>query len=333
MGLIEAALLRGCHDLGAGRSDQSVRVPTLLAHLEEVENIGRRYSWEVVCDITNRDELHLPLLFARDVLNGGLDEANFEEVALTPIARLIVESQSQELSAIVSLINGNLYSGGKRPPFSPIRTLEVLRELEIAPDISEDVIIRLMGSVEFPRPCEVSGDMRSLMRGESTILTVRARINVTRQDDRVILLVDQFPPGLSAHTVARGLSYYLPAEWSRRRYQYDANRVPIDGLVDLSGGIERIYDLQKVRITLDPGADPEPVIERLRGADGVDLAKTWPVLGFNGVKRVVEAVLPLGVPRLLTGIRERLRPAGVDNSLDALEKGIRETARLSESGR
>jgi hypothetical protein len=199
LGLVEVTVLDAL-DVAAresgGRPFKSAKVVSMV---EERIGLAPGYAYEVLIDLAL--PWKVPVILVRKGGNFGSRDGfppmgfHETEAGLSPAGEVALAAERGEIAPVpIGLINGNAYRAGTRPPFRPQGIIDAIREVIRRPRVADDEITAIIGLPDFLTGCEVTGDLAALASGETTELTLRARITV--DEGKCQLLVQDIPPSV-----------------------------------------------------------------------------------------------------------------------------------------
>lgn len=304
LGPVEEALLLTLDDTGAGPERPHVKSAHVLAQLERHFAMAPSYGYQVACDLAHDWAVWLRLLDGRGNF-GSPDqppaEPRYTELRLTPVGTLAVAAERGDGASLpIGLINGSIYAGGQRPPFSPGPLLRALIALLDDPGIDDAALVDICGPPAFPTRCDVAGDAHAVLAGRPGTLRVTARVTRGVEGGHEVVHITNLPPGVKPQSVVSGIqSRVQNSPWDDLPPELAASmRLPIANCKDAS------TDTVVITCRPTPGVDANDLAKRLRTLWGVHLD--------------VRAVLPAPLPALLRAWLTDHAGAGTRDSLERL---------------
>lgn len=285
LGPVEEALLLDLDDMGAGPQRPHVKSAHLLAEIERHFAVAPSYGYQVACDLAHHWTVWLRLLDGHGNFGGPDDppaDPRYTELRLTPVGTLAVAAERGDGASLpIGLINGSIYAGGQRPPFSPGPLLRALIAVLDDPGIGDVALVDICGPPAFPTGSDVAGDVDAVLAGRPGTLRLTARVTPGVEAGHPVVRITNLPPGAKPRSVVGAIhSRVQNSAWDELPPELAASmRLPIADIKDAS--------TDRVVITCRPtgGVDADDLAERLRTLWGVHLD--------------VRAVLPAPLPALL----------------------------------
>jgi len=269
LGVVDLAVMETLDAMGAGADGSYRKSGIVLDELDTRFGIGPGYGYPFICHLCRPWTVHLRIVeFHGNV--GSLDfpaaSPRYTEMRQSGIGQLALAAERGESGAVpVGLINGNVYCGGRRPPFDPKRVTDTLLALVDHPKISAPDLVNMIGPPAFPTRCSVDGDLDALAAGEPAVLTLTARLSPTPRG----WAADRLPPGVSSSQIHERVAERVNARpWSAQHPELDRQaRIPLARIEDLSTG-----DRTRLVFTAAPGADLNELRDRLLWVHGLSIA-------------------------------------------------------------
>jgi len=310
---LDVAVLMALDDLGARPDRPHVKSARALDELYSKTGIAPMYGYDVMCNLA------APWLVKLRVLDphGNYGSPDFSaaaprytEVRLSGVGMLAVAAERGDGPPVpIGLINGDVHVGGRNPSFNPVRVTETLARLATESNISDDDIIRSVGSPQFPTGCAVDGDFDALTRGEPVTLMLSAALaheeKSIRSDVRRAIVISNLPLKASASEIAWNLKQRVEQRhWHAGHPELAAEvRLPIADVWDETTGA---VDGTRTRLVveLEADADPQAVERQLLDVWGigvrveVHLRQALPTLMRKWLEVMADREPVLGLTRL-----------------------------------
>jgi DNA gyrase subunit A len=205
LGPIETTVLATIAEAGALPDRPHHKCSNIIAATTDT-GFSPRYVYEVITELGS--DWKVPLTLVDGHGNFGSPDPHdrpanprYTEARLTFVGALAVEAEHNVAPPVpIDLVNGDVYRGGRRPPFRAAAISAALRAAANGADDTE--IAALVGAPMFPTRCDVDTDLDALLAGQEVTLTCRATVNM-REDGAIELR--NFPPGSSAETAGQAI--------------------------------------------------------------------------------------------------------------------------------
>lgn len=204
LGLLDLSILEAIEAAGARPRLPYVKTARALDVLHERTGIGPSQAYESLCDMARPYVVHLPLVDFHGNYGSpdfGPAAARYTECRLTELGEAALAAERGQLGALpISLINGDLHHGRRRPPLDPRRVLDAIRAA--ADGASDDSIVDIVGLPAFPSGCAVTGDLAAFASGAPSEIVASAVMIDGHVGGRPALSISALPPFTSASLIA-----------------------------------------------------------------------------------------------------------------------------------
>jgi hypothetical protein len=209
LGLLDLEILQAIEAAGALPRQPYVKTQRALDVLHERTGIGPSQAYESLCDMARPYVNHL-LLVDFHGNHGSPDfgpaAARYTECRLTELGAAALAAERGQLGPLpISLMNGDLHQGRRRPPLDPTRVVAAIREA--ARGASDDTIVDLVGLPSFPSGCTVAGDLAAFASGRPCEIVTSAVMVDGRERDVPTVTITALPPFTSASRIAEGVQH------------------------------------------------------------------------------------------------------------------------------
>jgi hypothetical protein len=253
-------LLTALEELGAGPTSMFVKSYRAVQNAAKRLDVGPVYLGEVLRDMNRPWQVAVALI---DIHGNTEAELTFNESKLTPAGALALQAERDDIPALpIGIINGTVHQGGHQPPFPTDRVVSALLRLLDNPKTTDQELEAIVGPPVFAHGCEVTGDIPRLLAGEPVTLRLYPRMFVVQIGTSLAVELTGFPPRVWAHEVVAWINDHLSSS-EETRFDLDFERLPISNVEDASVGVVD-HSNERVRLTLEAGADPEQIMSRLR---------------------------------------------------------------------
>ena len=155
------------------------------------------------------DVVHLPLVDFHGNYGSpdfGPASAPYTECRLTTLGEAALAAERGELGALpITLINGDLHQGRRRPPLDPRSILEAIRAAVSGQ--SDDSIVEIVGLPSFPSRCGVTGHLSTFAAGSPSEIVASAAMVDGHEGGRSIVTITALPPFTSANRIGELVQY------------------------------------------------------------------------------------------------------------------------------
>jgi len=259
LGLLDVAILEGCHRVGAVSDAPYVNTSLVLDEVHGQMGVGPRIAYEPLCNMARPWVVHLALVDFHGNY-GDIDSrpaaARYTECRLTPLGVAALAAERDTAGRLpIGLINGDTWVGGMRPPLDPSSVIAAIKAASTATD---DELAEMVGQPSFPSGCDVEVDLEAFSSGAETELQLSARISSSAVDR---LVVSHLPPDCSPSEIAESIR--SRNERDRRDKIRGSQRGPADGRMDDRALIRNIGDISdsadgtRLEISVVRGSDLE----------------------------------------------------------------------------
>ena len=170
LGLVEVTILSAIAELLAEPHATYVRNDHVIGRVVDELGLAPKYSYQILCDMAAAWAVHVRLVdfhgdLGTESPNLGPASPRYTKSKLSTSGVLALQSEADELAPLpIGLINGDIYAGDERPPFSPRGIFTALRSLLRDPFMSDAEVLALVGPPAFPKGCVVTGRIRGTFR-------------------------------------------------------------------------------------------------------------------------------------------------------------------------
>ena len=199
LGVVEIALLE------ALETSRFLRCDKALASVEERIGLAPGYAYEVLVDLARPWTMPVNLVQGQGNFGsrGNDPPANFRytEARVTRAGRAALAAERGEMAPLpITVINGNTYREGLRPPFRPHAVIDAVREAISLPGVTDAELTGMVGLPYFLTGCTVDGDLTALAAGRRTELSLQAQVSIS--DYRRTVVIENIPPNISTDDTA-----------------------------------------------------------------------------------------------------------------------------------
>lgn len=218
LGLLDLEILRAIEAAGARHDRPYLKTQRVLDVLNERTGIGANQAYESLCDMARPYVVHLPLVDFHGNYGSpdfGPAAARYTECRLTELGEAALAAERGEVGPLpITVINGDLHQGGRRPPLDPSRVVDAIRAAaDGAPDRT---IIQLVGLPSFPSRCVVTGDLEAFASGRPCEIMASAVMVDGQERGRPSVTITALPPFTSASLIAESVQQAVSYHGSRR---------------------------------------------------------------------------------------------------------------------
>ena len=174
LGLVELAVLEALDEIDACPDRPHRKSANIVKLINASRGIGPGYSYPALCSMAVDWLMNVPLVDPHGNF-GDPDDPPCAvcdtEARLSRAGALVLASERGEAPRLpITLINGDLASGGTAPPFEPAAVARAVGRVASDPATPDDELIAALGPPSFPTGCAVTGDIAALVAGERTDL-------------------------------------------------------------------------------------------------------------------------------------------------------------------
>ncbi len=268
LGVVEIAVLSTLRSEGIGSDDDHRNSAEVCDLVAQRTGASQDHSWVSLRAMAQPWSMQIPLIDFRGNLGSPEDlpaDARYTQVRLTNMGELVAEARSVGVVSPVALAVGDMFCGGRRPPFRARQVVSALRLLASGRHVADTDLVALLGGPMVPTGSRIEVDHHQLARGVAVEAEMAAVI--TAVGDGQIDIVG-FPPGVGMAAVGKMIVGTVRAS---------EGQSPIRDVDDTS-----TYEdwVMRVSVSTRPNADVQAVID--------DLDRTWPLR--------VSSTLELGTP-------------------------------------
>jgi len=234
LGLVERSVLSTMDAHNIGPLGDFVNSAVVCDRINADTGLSPGHAWQGLLDMARPWAIPVPLIEFRGNYGSPDDlpaDVRYTQVRLSLMGEFVASTRRAGVVLPIPLVEGDMFCGGRRPPFEARRVVGALRRLLADPQCADAVLAELLGEPVMPTGARVEVDLDLLMAGGRVEVEIAARFEPC--EDRWID-VTRLPPGVGSEAAFASI---------KKNAQVPEGRLTLNGITDLSSGDETLIRL------------------------------------------------------------------------------------------